>query len=47
MDEVVGRHAGQRQGSVRMSADAGTLPECKVNTLMTTDHTAFLVHSSG
>ena len=29
-----------------MSEDAGALPECKVKTLMTPDHTAFRVCSS-
>ena len=36
------------QGSVgRILSDAGALSECEVNTLMTTDHTAFQVCCSG
>ena len=32
---------------VCMSKDAGVLPECEVKTMMTPNHTAFQVHSSG
>ena len=47
MEVVVGRHAGQSQGVGRMSEDAGGLPECEINTLMTPDYTTFHVRSCG
>ena len=47
MEVVVGRHTGQSQGVDRMSGDAGALSECGVKTLMTPDHTAFLISNSG
>ena len=34
-------------GVGRMSGDAGALPECEVKTLMSCDHTAIFVSSSG
>ena len=46
MEVMVGMHAGQG-GAHHMSGDAGAFSECKVNTLMTPDHTAFQVHNSG
>ena len=36
-----------KTGGVHMSGDAGALPECDVKTLMTPNHTAFQVRSSG
>ena len=40
-------HAGQSQGVGCMSGDAGAFPECDVKPLMTLDHTAVLIGSSG
>ena len=47
MEVVVGTYAGQSQGVGCMSGDAGIFPECEVNTLITSDHTAIQVCSSG
>ena len=45
---VVGRHAGHSQkGFGRMSAVARAFPECEVKTLITPNHTAVQVCSSG
>ena len=44
MEVVVGKYAGQ---SHRMSGDAKIFPECEVNTLITSDHSAIQVCSSG
>ena len=40
-------HAGQGKGVGRMSEDAGALSWCEVKTLMTPNHTAIQVSSSG
>ena len=47
MEVVVGRHAGQIQGVGRMSGDAGSFPECEVNTLITPNRSTIQVRSSG
>ena len=47
MEVMVGRHAGKSQRVGRMSGDDGAHLECEVNTLMTPEHTAFQVGSSG
>ena len=44
---VVGKHAVQSKGVGRTFGNTGALPECKVKTLLTPDHTAFLVRCSG
>ena len=46
MEVVVGKHAGQSQGS-RMSGDAVAFPECEVNTLITPNRSTIQVSSSG
>ena len=43
MEMVVGEYFGQRQGVDHMSRDAGALPGCEVDTLMTVDRTAVLL----
>ena len=47
MEVVVVKHAGQSHEFLRMSQDAGALPECKVNTLITPDHTTIQLRRSG
>ena len=47
MELVLGKHAGQSQVVGRMSEDAGALPECVWNTLITPDRTTIQVRSSG
>ena len=47
MELVLGRHAVQSHAVGRMSGDAGAIPGCVGNTLITPDRTTIHVRSSG